>query len=97
MTFQGDWRTSFPGVNAANRLIECADDYLDRMEDEPDDVVDEIRDQGWAEGGHEGVPQPDLDEIRRLFERAADQIEAGDFQGAEGTLEDLVAFCMPED
>lgn len=97
MTFQENWRTSFPGVNAANRFIECADGYLDRMEDEPDDVVDEIREQGWAEGGHEGVPQPDLDEIRRLFERAADAIEAGDLQIAEGALDDLVAFCMPEE
>ena len=71
MTFQEDWRTSFPGVNAANRFIECADDYLDRIEDEPDEVVAEIRAQGWAEDGHE--------------------------ESAEGALEDVVAFCMPED
>lgn len=97
MTYQEDWRTAFPGVNAATRFIEKADEYADRLAGEGDAVVAEIRDRKWAEPDHEGVPQPDLDEVRRLFDRAADAIEDGRLEEASGHLEDVVAYCMPED
>lgn len=96
MTFHDDWRTSFPGVDAATRFIEAADDYRDRMKVDPGRVVAEIRERRWAEAGHEGVPQPDLDEIRRLFARVGEAIEAGDLEAAEEFLDDVVAFCMPD-
>ena len=98
MELKEDWRESFPGVLAATRFREKAAEYIERLGVDPDEVVAEIGEQHWA---HEidmgGVPQPELDEIRSLFDRAAEALEEEEPELAIGLLEDLIAYCSPEE
>lgn len=93
MTFD-DWRVAFPGVNAATHFRTRAVEYIERLPEDAEGVADDIDGQGWApEGGVEGVPQPSLDEVQSLFERAGEAARDGDTEGARGLLEDVIAYC----
>ncbi len=98
MELKEDWRVSFPGVTVAARFREKAAEYVERLATEPEAVGAEIGSQRW---GHEfdlaGIPQPELDEVRSLFERAGEAIEEGAMDDAVGLLEDVIAYCTPEE
>lgn len=96
MEFQEDWRVAFPSVNAANHFQEQADAYLARLPAEADGVASEIEAQAWApDFALEGVPQPAVDEVRSLFERAGEALREKDVAAARGLLEDVIAYCTP--
>ena len=95
MTFQGDWRDSFPGVNAASHFRLRAEEYIERLPVEARAVADDIDGRGWVPESLEGVPQPALDEVESLFERARDALAEHDLDAARGHLQDVIAYCTP--
>jgi hypothetical protein len=96
MTFGEDWRGAFPGVNAATHFRTRASEYRERLPADASGVAADIAAQGWApDVALEGVPQPALDEIRSLFERAGQAALDGDPEAARELLEDVIAFCTP--
>jgi hypothetical protein len=96
MTFGEDWRSAFPGVNAATHFRARASEYIERLPAEADGVAADVADQGWApDFDLEGVPQPALDEVRSLFERAGQAAAEGDPEAARKLLQDVIAFCTP--
>lgn len=97
MELKEDWREAFPSVLAAARFREKAAEYMDRLATQPEAVVAEIAEQHWAHDVElEGVPQPELDEIRSLFDRAAEALEEEEPELAIGLLEDVITYCSPE-
>lgn len=98
MSFGEDWRGAFPGVNAATHFRARAADYIERLAADAEGVADDIDAQGWApDGAIEGVPQPALDEVRSLFERAGGAAREGDVEGSHAMLEDVIAYCTPSE
>lgn len=95
MTFQGDWRGAFPGVNAASHFRMRADEYIEQLRGDPEAVAADIDDRGWVPDSFEGVPQPALDEVESLFDRAREAVAEGDLGAARGHLEDVIAYCTP--
>jgi hypothetical protein len=98
MELKEDWRVSYPGVTMAEHFRHQAEGYLARLTTEPEAVARDIGQQGWARDLEiVGVPQPELDEVQSLFERAGEALDAGDPEGAAGLLVDLIAYCTPDE
>jgi hypothetical protein len=98
MEFQEDWRSAFPSVTAATKFREAAEAYQARLSSDHAGVGRDIIDLAWASDvSLEGVPQPALDEVRSLFQRAGEAAADGEVVVARELLEDVIAYCTPAD
>lgn len=98
MEFQEDWRSAFPSLTAATRFREAAEGYQARLSTDHAGVGRDIIDLAWASDvSLEGVPQPALDEVRRLFQRAGEAAADGDVLAARELLDDVIAYLTPGD